>query len=432
MANYRRFVTYFYSYSNGVRGAICGFGKIEYGVRSRIHLTMKGRRSGREECFVYGMGRDPEQVHLLGELVLNGGKGNFTWEWNGKDPKADAFVRRMGGIALCRKDSGDLICAAKWDGVEDIPERFVTRDEKEEKAAGQNKKEEKALPDGQEEEKERPGGVVESAHMESASEPVQSDHEESTSESVQAEGKERASEPVQAEGEERASDPVRAEGEERASEPVQAEEEERASEPAQAEEEERASEPVQADRGERSSEAVQFEMEQEREAAGREEKGKELFSETGKFVEDPLEVAAASANVIVENPEGKRTKKEEDPPLWQQMCQRYPGFLPFLPSCRIECLKIRLGDLGGLPRENWALANNSFLLRGYDRCHYLVLAKRDEGAACAYYIGIPGIYLEREARLAHRFGFLLFCPYKGGALAPGKSGLWMMPIRLEE
>ena len=64
-------------------------------------------------------------------------------------------------------------------------------------------------------------------------------------------------------------------------------------------------------------------------------------------------------------------------------------------------MKIQRGEISILPRCEWKLANNNFLLHGYYNYRHLVLI--DEGNHLK--LGVPGIYHEREARAAATFGF---------------------------
>lgn len=68
------------------------------------------------------------------------------------------------------------------------------------------------------------------------------------------------------------------------------------------------------------------------------------------------------------------------------------------------CEKIRRQDIARLPRKDWGLANNSFLLHGFYNYHHLLYIK--EGDVC--WLGVPGIYHEREKRAAKAFGFPTF------------------------
>lgn len=63
--------------------------------------------------------------------------------------------------------------------------------------------------------------------------------------------------------------------------------------------------------------------------------------------------------------------------------------------------KLQRKDITMLPRCEWRLANNNFLLHGYYNYRHLVLL--DNGTVLK--LGVPGIYHEKEARAAEGFGF---------------------------
>lgn len=68
---------------------------------------------------------------------------------------------------------------------------------------------------------------------------------------------------------------------------------------------------------------------------------------------------------------------------------------------RIHCVKIQRRDLARLPRCEWKLANNSFLLHGcYNYRHLAFLEYKDQ-----LWLGVPGIYHPQEARAAEAMGF---------------------------
>lgn len=63
--------------------------------------------------------------------------------------------------------------------------------------------------------------------------------------------------------------------------------------------------------------------------------------------------------------------------------------------------KIDRQEIAKLPRCEWKLANNSFLMHGYYNYHYLIVLKEKE----VLYVGVPGIYHPEEEEAAKRFGF---------------------------
>lgn len=63
--------------------------------------------------------------------------------------------------------------------------------------------------------------------------------------------------------------------------------------------------------------------------------------------------------------------------------------------------KILRKDLVILPRCEWRLANNSFLVHGYYNYHHLILTVADDRLK----LGVPGVYYPQEAKAAESFGF---------------------------
>ena len=74
--------------------------------------------------------------------------------------------------------------------------------------------------------------------------------------------------------------------------------------------------------------------------------------------------------------------------------------------------KITRQELAGLPRKEWKLANNHFLLHGYYNYHHLVSFEKE--GKC--WIGVPGLYFSGEQRAAGAFGFNQFMKPSDGEL----------------
>ncbi|XCP86099.1 hypothetical protein ABXS75_04630 [Roseburia hominis] len=83
-----------------------------------------------------------------------------------------------------------------------------------------------------------------------------------------------------------------------------------------------------------------------------------------------------------------------------------------------EIYKITRRDLAKLPRREWKLANNHFLMHGYRNYHYLVSFKKD--GYC--WLGVPGIYHPREQQAASAFGFGQFMRPDGQENISGEGG----------
>ena len=87
---------------------------------------------------------------------------------------------------------------------------------------------------------------------------------------------------------------------------------------------------------------------------------------------------------------------------------------------------IRLGnrELSRIPRDRWGMGNNSFLLHGFYQHHHLLLLRAQTDSAAVYYIGVPGIYNEKEQMLASMFGFEEFKLLKKRGEHGGGPGYW--------
>lgn len=68
---------------------------------------------------------------------------------------------------------------------------------------------------------------------------------------------------------------------------------------------------------------------------------------------------------------------------------------------RENTTKIQIKDISRLPRCEWKLANNQFLVHGYNNFHHLLLIEQGNYLK----LGVPGIYHIEEAKCANMFGF---------------------------
>lgn len=109
---------------------------------------------------------------------------------------------------------------------------------------------------------------------------------------------------------------------------------------------------------------------------------------------DEQEIPAGEEADEQEIPAGEEADaQEQDMEVADQ--DRLGGFL---------CTKIQRKDLARLPRCEWKLSNNSFLLHGYYNYHHLVFL--DDGEWLR--VGVPGIYHPKEQKAAEAFGFSEF------------------------
>ena len=62
--------------------------------------------------------------------------------------------------------------------------------------------------------------------------------------------------------------------------------------------------------------------------------------------------------------------------------------------------RIEITGIRDLPRANWYLCNNSFLVHGFFNYHYLLLKTVETGDKKRLFLGVPGIYEQPERVMA--------------------------------
>ena len=101
---------------------------------------------------------------------------------------------------------------------------------------------------------------------------------------------------------------------------------------------------------------------------------------------------------------------------WEQLVNTYPQVHIFPEA---QSLLIKPKDLVILTQRYHSLISNSFVLHSYYNYRQLLLFRFEEqqlansklkaadanGSSVEYYLGVPGIYYEREKRIAQMFGF---------------------------
>ena len=88
---------------------------------------------------------------------------------------------------------------------------------------------------------------------------------------------------------------------------------------------------------------------------------------------------------------------------WVQLNRIYPHIRPF--GDKREYLSVGPGDFIVLTRRYQNLVQNSFLLHGYYNYGHVILTKIREAEEDVYYLGVPGVYYDREKQAALMFGF---------------------------
>lgn len=109
---------------------------------------------------------------------------------------------------------------------------------------------------------------------------------------------------------------------------------------------------------------------------------------------------------------------------YNRFIREYSMLVPENLDSQNHTIRVELKDLRVLPKSQWILGNNSFLLHGYYNYHYIILG-RTEGK---YIIGVPGVFCNREKMVASMFGFRDFKAAQAAEQKTGRFGYWFKYI----
>lgn len=102
------------------------------------------------------------------------------------------------------------------------------------------------------------------------------------------------------------------------------------------------------------------------------------------------------------------------------------------PQPQASYQKVEIQDIRKLPKSNWNLCNNRFLLHGFFNYHYLMLKTLEMNGEKQQFLGIPGIYEQPERMMAMLFGFPEFeaaaAVSSDSKDMTGVFGYWMCPL----
>jgi hypothetical protein len=132
---------------------------------------------------------------------------------------------------------------------------------------------------------------------------------------------------------------------------------------------------------------------------------------------------AVTEERCVKEPEEKESPKPPEKETfnlysckWQQLCAIYPIVHPF--NDGRAYLSIEPRDFVVLQERFQPLVQNSFLLHGFYHYKHLLLGRRQQGKCFLYYLGVPGMFYEKEKAAALFYGFENF----EGAVTPASEG----------
>ena len=139
-----------------------------------------------------------------------------------------------------------------------------------------------------------------------------------------------------------------------------------------------------------------------------------------------LQQASETENAHIDETERVQDTQSPDTPLyeskWEQLLATYEQIHPYGDN-RVY-VKLEPKDFIILRSNYQHLVNNSFLLHGFYNYRYLILGKESD-----FYIGVPGVFYEREKMVALMFGFEAF-ECEGGDAEEGKFGYYLRKVEI--
>lgn len=109
---------------------------------------------------------------------------------------------------------------------------------------------------------------------------------------------------------------------------------------------------------------------------------------------------------------------------WEQLLHTYEVIHPY--GDERAYVRLEPKDFVIMQAKYQHLVNNSFLLHGFYNYRYLILGKEKEDL---FYLGVPGVYYDREKMVALMFGFEAF-ECEGGKAHPGGFGYYLRRVEL--
>lgn len=390
MADYKRLVSYIYAYPGGVRDKNVGFAKAE--VRNgqfKLTVSVKGVYTDTPELFgvyvmVDGKKHQPGGFTLLktGTVMVNQGIGQYQDLFNPMNINQSGYTfEDISGIALARENEDFYRMFSLWEdcilNTEDIT--F-------------------AQPEAA-----------------AASNPVvQADSEEvSVKEQVnRTTGQEAERKSAEMSGNVRESETVRRNAEDVSENEV--EEASVTSKPATPESAQSAGQ--QADL---QQETAQMKAQQVRAMEAVQEL---LFRNT-----NPQGTMPQNTKLQYTTPQN--AKPQEEMPAFEKVFINRDFIDAFEDDYFYDCVEVTPELLKQLPIEDDAVVNNSFLVHGYYNFKHILFGKVCENDNnTRYFIGVPGMYCNRERFMASMFGFCNFKKSHRSDYSNPYFGYWYQEI----
>lgn len=388
MADYKRLVSYIYAYPGGVRDKNVGFAKAE--VRNgqfKLTVSVKGVYTDTPELFgvyvmVDGKKHQPGGFTLLktGTVMVNQGIGQYQDLFNPMNINQSGYTfEDISGIALARENEDFYRMFSLWEdcilNTEDIT--F-------------------AQPEAA-----------------AASNPVaQADSEEvSVKEQVnRTTGQEAERKSVEMSGNVRESETVR-----RNAEDVSEKEVEDVVEAAVT------SKPATPESAQSAGQQADLQQETA-----------QMKAQQVRAMEAVQELLFRNTNpqgTMPQNTKLQNAKPQEEMPAFEKVFINRDFIDAFEDDYFYDCVEVTPELLKQLPIEDDAVVNNSFLVHGYYNFKHILFGKVCENDNnTRYFIGVPGMYCNRERFMASMFGFCNFKKSHRSDYSNPYFGYWYQEI----
>ena len=401
MADYKRLVSYIYAYPGGVRDKNVGFAKAE--VRNgqfKLTVSVKGVYTDTPELFgvyvmVDGKKHQPGGFTLLktGTVMVNQGIGQYQDLFNPMNINQSGYTfEDISGIALARENEDFYRMFSLWEdcilNTEDIT--FAQP----EAAAASN--------------------PVAQAGSEEVSVKEQADSEEvSVKEQVnRTTGQEAERKSAEMSGNVRESETVRRNAEDVSENEV--EEAAVTSKPATPESAQSAGQQTDL-----QQETAQMKAQQVRAMEAVQEL---LFRNT-----NPQGTMPQNTKLQYTTPQN--AKPQEEMPAFEKVFINRDFIDAFEDDYFYDCVEVTPELLKQLPIEDDAVVNNSFLVHGYYNFKHILFGKVCENDNnTRYFIGVPGMYCNRERFMASMFGLCNFKKSHRSDYSNPYFGYWYQEI----
>ena len=115
--------------------------------------------------------------------------------------------------------------------------------------------------------------------------------------------------------------------------------------------------------------------------------------------------------------------------MWINAMKKNPSVDNIFNTAFYEGCRISTADLAQFGEEASVLKSNQFLLKGYGRYHHILAGKVRYAGEERYYIGVPGIYENREKYMAEIYQFPVFLSLTENRMKTGSFGYWLYLLR---